>query len=272
MRVVEIIWDGEPAFMASLRDLSALRARENQQRQSQKLEAVGRLAAGVVHDFNNLLAVLQAGLRQLGSELAQYPSSPKIRLIMEEMLKRTKNGKALTQQLLALSRRQTSEPEYVDVNERIRSLSSFLTQTLGPGIKVVHQLDATLSPILIDTNQLDVAILNLAINAKDAMAGVGTLVIETGFSSNVRSDLPSVAADWVRISVRDTGCGMSEGLMAQVFEPFFTTKGDAGGTGLGLSQVQAFVNHSGGEVRIESEIGKGTSVHLLLPQAIAQDE
>lgn len=267
MRVAELVWDGEPALLASLRDVSAVRAHEDQQRQSQKLEAIGRLAAGIVHDFNNLLAVLQAGLRQLSIELKQYPYNPKIEFLIDEIFKRTRNAEALTQQLLAFSRRQSLVPEHIDVNERIRSLSSLLAQTLGRGIDVAQKLNPSLPHILIDGNQLDVAILNLAINAKDAMAGTGTLVIETGFVDSPLSDQSTADPEWIRISVRDTGCGMSETVAAQVFEPFFTTKSDGAGTGLGLSQVYGFVTQSGGQVRLESEVGKGTSVHLLLPRS-----
>jgi signal transduction histidine kinase len=266
MRVVEIVWDGGPALLASLRDVSAQRALEERRRQSQKLEAIGRLAAGIIHDFNNLLTVVESGLRMLQKRLARDPADPVIATLVEEMFRRTQNGGALTQQLLAFSRRQSLKPERVDVNERIDSLTNLLEQTLGRKIDVRRHLDPTVEPIFIDANQFDVAILNLAINAKDAMAGTGTIILETGCAPAETLDGTAASHRFARVTVRDTGCGMSKEVLSQALEPFFTTKGDGEGTGLGLSQVYGFVSQSGGYVRIDSEVGKGTSVHLFLPQ------
>lgn len=267
MRVVEIVWDGHPALLASLRDVSAQRALEERRRQSQKIEAIGRLAAGIVHDMNNLLSVFQAGLNLLQRKIAQDPSDPKIATMFDELRNRTQNGSALTQQLLAFSRRQSLSPEVIDLNDRIEALSSLLERTLGKETEIRTALDPALGPVLIDPNQLDVALLNLAVNARDAMEAGGILTIET---SNTRVDLYDVsntADGFICVIVRDTGSGMSKDILSQVFEPFFTTKGDGEGTGLGLSQVYGFVTQSGGHVRIESEVGKGTSVHLFLPRA-----
>lgn len=271
MRVVEVSWDGKPALLASLRDISARRAQEERQRQSQKLEAVGRLAAGIVHDFNNLIAVFESGLKLLERQLAQDPTHPKIAALIEELLKRTQNGSALTERLLAFSRQQPLSPQATDLNERILSLTNMLERTLGSSIRIQLDLNPELDRALIDPNQLDTAILNLAVNAKDAMAGVGTLTIETGrdVPSEVQ-ELENSAASFSRITVRDTGCGMSKEVLAQVFEPFFTTKTEGKGTGLGLSQVYGFVHQSGGHVHIDSEVGKGTSIHLFFPCAPAQ--
>lgn len=272
MRVVEIAWDGEPALLASLRDVSAQRAREERLRQSQKLEAIGRLAAGIVHDFNNLLAVVESGLRLLERQLAHDPADPKVAQLIEEMFKRTQNGGALTQQLLAFSRSQPLTPEIVDLNMRIEGLTSLLKQTLGRGVTIGLDLDAALGPVRIDANQFDIAILNLAVNARDAMERRGTLTLETGDDADRFEDahLPA-GVSFMRVTVRDTGCGMSKEVLAQVFEPFFTTKGDGEGTGLGLSQVYGFVSQSGGQVHIESAVNEGTSVHLFLPQACAHE-
>ncbi|RWH82165.1 MAG: PAS domain-containing protein [Mesorhizobium sp.] len=266
MRVVEVNWDGTPALLASLRDVSSQRAQEERRRQSQKLEAIGRLAAGIVHDMNNLIAAFDSGLRLLQKQLAENPGDPKSAILIEELLKRTQNGGALTQQLLAFSRRQSLTPESIDLNGRIEQLSMLLDRTLGSGIRIERNLDAALGPVLVDANQLDVAMLNLAVNAKDAMAGAGTLTIETSDLPDDIEDVHSLAGSCVRMTVRDTGCGMSKDVLAQVFEPFFTTKPDGRGTGLGLSQVYGFVKQSGGHVRIESEVGEGTSVHLFLPR------
>lgn len=269
MRVVEIEWDGSAALLASLRDVSAQRAVEERRRQSQKMEAVGRLAAGIVHDFNNLLTVMEAGLNLLEKQLNQDPTNPKVFALFEELRKRTRNGGALAQQLLAFSRKQPLNPEIVDVNARIEGLSSLLTSTLGHNVKVRHQLDQALGEVFVDPNQLDVAILNLAVNARDAMDGGGTLTITTSNVRNIAEDHGHKPGLFVRVTVTDTGCGMSKDVLARVFEPFFTTKGDSEGTGLGLSQVYGFVEQSGGDVRIDSEVGKGTSVHLLLPRTKA---
>jgi len=267
MRVVEIAWNGHVALLASLRDVSAQRALEERRRQSQKVEAVGRLAAGIVHDINNLLAVFQSGLSLLQKKIAQDPSDPKIAMMFDELRSRAQNGSALTQQLLAFSRRQSLSPEVIDVNARIAALSSLLERTLGSGTKVRTVFDPALGPVLIDPNQFDVAILNLAVNARDAMGGDGTLTIETSNAPDDLEEVRDTAQTFIRVSVRDSGCGMSKDVMAQVFEPFFTTKGDGEGTGLGLSQVYGFVSQSGGHVRLDSEVGKGTSVHLFLPRA-----
>ncbi|WP_347270212.1 two-component system sensor histidine kinase NtrB [Rhizorhabdus histidinilytica] len=267
MRVVEIAWDGHVALLASLRDVSAQRALEERRRQSQKVEAVGRLAAGIVHDINNLLTVFQSGLSLLQKKIAQDPSDPKIALMFDELRSRTQNGSALTQQLLAFSRRQSLSPEVIDVNARIASLSSLLDRTLGRGVKVLTVFDPALGPALIDPNQFDVAILNLAVNARDAMSDGGSLTIETSNATDDFEEMSDAAGTFIRVSVRDTGCGMSKDVMANVFEPFFTTKGDGEGTGLGLSQVYGFVSQSGGHVRLDSEVGKGTTVHLFLPRA-----
>jgi len=265
MRMVEIDWDGHAALLASLRDVSAQRAAEERQRQSQKMEAVGRLAAGIVHDINNLLAVVESGLNLLEKQIAIDPTDAKVSKLINEMRARTGNGGALTQQLLAFSRRQTLSSEVIDVNARIESLSQLLEGTLGRGIKVETILAPQLDRVAIDGNQFDVALLNLAVNARDAMDGKGTLTIETsGVCDNCDSS-PDAERSFVQIAVRDTGCGMSKETLARVFEPFFTTKDAGKGTGLGLSQVYGFVHQSNGHVRIESEIGEGTKVRLFLP-------
>lgn len=267
MRVVEVAWGGMPALLATLRDVSAQRAADERQRQSQKLEALGRVAAGVVHDLKNLIAVFESGLRLLRQRIATDPGNPEITLLIDEMLKRTTNGSALTHRLLAFSRKQSLKPEVMDLNERVGSLGTLLERTLGNEIKIQKRLDPTLGNVLIDPNQLDLAILNLAVNARDAMSGRGTLSIETSNAPEDFDEMKGVAASFVRITVADNGRGMSEEVLPHVFEPFFTTKDNGEGTGLGLSQVYGFVNQSGGYVRIESQVNRGTQVHLFLPRA-----
>jgi signal transduction histidine kinase len=231
---------------------------------------MGRLAAGVVHDFNNLLAVFDSGVNLLEKQLAADPSSPRVGVLVEELRKRVRNGGVLTQQLLAFSRRQSLSPELTDINKRIESLTALLEGTLGGGITICRKLDASLGRVQIDPDQLDVAILNLAINARDAMDGSGTLTIETSDRHDDVQDVPDTGMSFIRVTVADTGCGMSKEILAQVFEPFFTTKPVGQGTGLGLSQVYGFVNQSGGNVRIDTEVSKGTRVHLFLPSAAVE--
>lgn len=267
MRVVEVTWDQQPALLASLRDVSVQRAQEERRRQSQKLEAIGQLTAGITHDFKNVLAVIESGLRLLQNQLIEDHAEPKANNLIEELLKRTQNGAALAQQLLAFSRQQPLSPEIADLNTRIESLTSLLEQTLGSGITVERILDPALAKVLIDVNQFDVAILNLAVNARDAMASSGRLTIETknaprNFQNNLGAADPLVC-----VTVKDTGCGMSKEMLSRAFEPFFTTKPDGKGTGLGLSQVYGFITQSGGSIRLESDLGKGTSVRLYLPCA-----
>ncbi|MGK9055486.1 two-component system sensor histidine kinase NtrB [Neorhizobium petrolearium] len=267
MRVVELGWDGHAALLASLRDVSAQRAADERRRQSQKMEAIGRLAAGIIHDFNNLLTVFDSGVKLLERQLKRDPAHPNVNLLLDQLRKRIENGGALTQQMLAFSRRQALAPETIDINERVESLTRLLEQTLGSEVTVCRNLTPELGEVHIDANQLDVAILNLAVNARDAMEGRGTLTIETGNASGELEDMDTATTSFVRVTVRDSGCGMSQETLAQVFEPFFTTKPEGEGTGLGLSQVYGFVHQSGGHVRIDSSLGKGTSVHLFLPYA-----
>lgn len=268
MRIVEIDWDGQAALVASLRDVSAQRALEARQRQSQKLEAIGRVAAGVAHDFNNLLAAFQSCLNMLERQLSKDPAASKVDTLIEELKRRVENGGALTHQLVSFSRRQSLSPEIIDVNDRIRSLTELLNRTLGSEVKLHCDLMLEAALVSIDPNQLDVAILNLAVNARDAMPDGGTFTLQTSkVTEDVLEPRGGVKGSFICISVRDTGCGMSKDALSRAFEPFFTTKDPGKGTGLGLSQVHGFVSQSGGHVRIDSQVGKGTSVHLLLPCA-----
>lgn len=207
----------------------------------------------------------------MAKQLADNPADPKIGTLIEEMLKRTRNGGALTQQLLAFSRRQSLEPEKVDLNQHIGSLTALLERTLGRDIRIERHLDPALGPVLIDANQLDVAILNLAVNARHAMTDYGRFTIETSDAPDDLDDLKGLAASFVRLTLSDTGHGMDKQVLAQVFEPFFTTKSNGEGTGLGLSQVYGFVKQSGGHIRIDSQVGKRTSVHLFLPRTPRRD-
>ena len=235
--------------------------------QAQKMEALGRLTGGVAHDFNNLLTAVLGNLELLQTRL---PSDDRTaQRLSEAAVRGIERGSALTQQLLAFGRKQNLQLRPVDLNEVIRGMSDLLARTLGTTVRVATKLADDLWLAQLDENQLVLVILNLAINARDAMPLGGTVRIET---ANVQAgqarhpgDLPP--GDFVRVSVIDDGVGISEEVLAKVFEPFFTTKQQGKGTGLGLSQVYGLAKQSGGTVAIESAVGRGTSVHVYLRRA-----
>jgi signal transduction histidine kinase/CheY-like chemotaxis protein len=234
----------------------AERARaEEQLRQSQKLQALGQLTGGIAHDFNNLLTVIQGS-----ADLLRRPNlADEKRLRYADAIAQTaERAAALTSQLLAFARRQPLSPEVLDVNERLRRMTAMFERLLGATIAVKTDLAEDLCHAKVDPTQLEVAILNVVVNARDAMVGGGTLTIST---ANVEADGGPVIA----ISIRDTGTGMSADTVARSVEPFFTTKGVGKGTGLGLSQVYGFATQSGGDIVIDSEIGLGTTVTIRLP-------
>jgi len=236
-------------------------------RHSQKMEAIGQLTGGVAHDFNNLLAVIVGNLDLLEQSLE--PDSAE-RAYTQEATAAANRGAALTARLLAFSRKQPLDPRPIDVNDLVHSMAALLERALGETIELRFELSEDLAPCMVDSAQLENAILNLAINARDAMRGGGVITIET---ANVSIDARDAAirqgaaqGDYVSIAVRDTGLGMSPQVKARVFEPFFTTKDVGAGSGLGLSMVYGFVRQSGGHVSIESEPGSGTEVRLYIPR------
>jgi signal transduction histidine kinase len=258
------------AAVTALRVETAERERaEGMLRQSQKMEAVGQLTGGVAHDFNNLLQVIQANLEAVSARLAQ--DDPQRRHI-ERALAGTERGAALTQQLLAFARRQSLRPMAFDVAERIGASAEMLRGMLAVEIAVETQYGDDLWMAEADPHQLETALLNLAINARDAMPNGGRLMIS---ASNARLDgavtagLPAVeSGDYVRIAVSDTGTGMTPEVREAAFEPFFTTKPIGQGSGLGLSQVYGFVKQSRGHITLESMPGEGTTVALYLRRAV----
>jgi len=228
-------------------------------RQAQKMEAMGQLTGGVAHDFNNLLMVASSGM-----ELLDRTTDPVRRERLKDGIRQAiERGAKLTQQLLTFARRSPLSPEVLDIGERIRGLQELLARSLREDISVELDFAEGLWPIEVDPSQLDVAILNIAINARDAMPNGGTICISAHNYPAARQG----AHDMVRVAIRDTGGGIEPELLEKVFEPFFTTKGVGTGTGLGLSQVYGFVRSSGGDVRIESTPGKGTTVFLLFPRS-----
>jgi signal transduction histidine kinase/CheY-like chemotaxis protein len=244
---------------------------ESTLRQMQRLEAVGQLTSGVAHDFNNLLTVVLGNLGFIERALDKAGIDGKTTQRLTYMRAAAERGAKLTDQLLSFARRQRLEPKAVDLNETIAGMRDLLQSTIGGSVTIRTRLSDDIWPALVDRTQLDIAVLNLAINARDAMNIGGTLEVAT---SNVQLGHPKsaeepVAGDYVAICVSDTGSGMSPEVRAKVFEPFFTTKEVGKGSGLGLSQVLGFAKQSGGGVRLESEPGKGTTVHIYLPRAQA---
>jgi signal transduction histidine kinase/DNA-binding response OmpR family regulator len=268
IRVVETKWGGKPALLASIRDISARKILEEQLRHTSKMEAIGRLTAGIAHDFNNLLTVVLGNLEYARRRMAE--SSPLLKPL-ENAARGARRAATLTERLLAFARRKPLEPKIVDSNALVLRMSELLERTLGETTTVRTILAEDLWTVEVDPTELETAILNLAVNARDAMPDGGEVIIET---SNVELDesyasekMEVTAGSYVEIAVTDTGTGMSPEVLRQVFEPFFTTKRDGSGTGLGLSQVYGFTKQSGGDVQLHSEPGRGTTAKIYLPRA-----
>ena len=243
-------------------------------RQMQRLEAVGQLTSGVAHDFNNLLTVVLGNIRFLDRELAAAGIEGKIKQRLGHMRSAAERGAKLTDQMLSFSRRQRLEPRALDLNEAVAGMHELLQSTIGGSIRIETRLAEDLWPALADPTQLELAVLNLAINARDAMGIGGTLTVST---RNVALDLPAhpeepPPGEYVEICVNDTGSGMTPDVRAKAFEPFFTTKEIGKGSGLGLSQILGFAKQSGGGVSVRSKVGEGTSICIYLPRANSRPE
>ncbi len=235
-------------------------------RQSQKMEAVGQLTGGVAHDFNNLLQIVVGNLEMVARRLG--PGEDRVRRGVENAMSGAQRAATLTQRLLAFSRRQPLAPKPLDPNSLVDGMSDLMQRTLGETITIHTKLAHDLWIVEADANQLENALLNLAVNGRDAMADGGTLTITTanGVVGESDADEETFPGQYVSLAVCDSGTGMSEDTMARVFEPFFTTKEVGKGTGLGLSMVYGFVKQSGGHLRIDSSLGRGTTVTLYLPR------
>jgi PAS domain S-box-containing protein len=253
-----------------VRDLTAVRALEAQLRHAQKMEAVGRLAGGVAHDFNNLLTVITGRSQLL---LLKLPPESPLRRDVELVEETAHRASALTRQLLAFSRKQMVQPRVVDLNEVVRGMETMLSRLIGEDVTLGTRLDPTAGCVRADPAQLEQMIVNLAVNARDAMPLGGRLTLETGFvrldEGFAREHVGLRAGPHVRLVVRDTGVGMDGLIKAHLFEPFFTTKGPGKGTGLGLATVYGIVTQSGGAIRVDSEPGQGAVFTIDLPRVDA---
>jgi PAS domain S-box-containing protein len=258
---------GEPQYLiGTVEDLTDRRAMERQLQQSQKMEAVGNLTGGLAHDFNNLLTIIIGNLDLLLMQAADHPAiEEKVQVVLEA----SERGADLTRQLLAFSRRQPLQPRLADVNALVCKTATLMTRTLGGNVTIDLRPAVDLWPVRVDEAQLEAALVNIAINARDAMPEGGRLLIETRnicLDSNHRAHSSEIApGDYVVIELSDTGVGMPPDVLARIFDPFFTTKGPGKGTGLGLSMVFGFVKQSGGHVSAYSEVGQGTTFKLYLP-------
>jgi PAS domain S-box-containing protein len=267
LAVGEAIANGKRIFTGFIRDLTSRQKIEEELRQSQKMEAIGQLTGGLAHDFNNLLTVISGNLEMLEARL----EDSKLRVLLQEAQEAAEDGAKLTGQLLAFGRRQPLNPKLVDVGQLVSGFSDLMRRTLGETIQFRTIVTGSANEALVDTSQLQNALLNLVLNARDAMPRGGRLSIEI---SRVKLDVdyaqmyPQVrTGDYVLIAVTDTGTGMPEDVKQRAFEPFFTTKGVGAGTGLGLSMVYGFAKQSGGHIQLYSEPGQGTSVRIFLPAA-----
>ncbi len=247
-------------FRGILRDVTEQRLLEEQLRQSQKMEAVGRLAEGVAHDFNNLLTAIN-GYSEL--ILVQMSEDDALHEAISEIRKAGKRAAELTRRLLTLSRHQPVSPRKLDLNRVVADMEKLLRRVLGEDVDLETILDPELRAIYVDQGQIEQIILNLAINARDAMTDGGRLTLET----TANAGLPGLTGEFVQLNVRDTGQGMLEEVRERVFEPFFTTKGQGHNTGLGLSIVYGVIQQVGGHIEVESSVGTGSLFRVFFPPA-----
>ena len=235
------------------------------------MEALGQLTGGVAHDFNNLLTVLQGSLEMLSGR----QQSDQLQARVDTALRTVERGERLTEQLLAFARRQPLVKATIDLNAELRRMAELLTRTVGSGIAIHIDLAPELWPVDADANQLELAVINLAINARDAMPGGGKLGIRTfnrALPPEGVLEKPTKVGDFIGLEISDTGHGMTPEVVARAFEPFFTTKEVGKGTGLGLSMVYGFARQSGGSASIRSNVSMGTTVTLLLPRGLPEHE
>ena len=271
--IIDPIYDDEGkliGFAKITRDITerrnaqiSLERVQQQLAESQKMDALGQLTGGVAHDFNNLLMVVTGHIHAL-KKLAD--GNPKATRAAQAIELAAQRGANLTRQLLTFSRRQRVNPEAIDVRQRFDSIREVLMSGLGGNVRLLVDIDTDLWPVTIDVSEFEVALVNLVINARDAMPNGGTVTI-TGRNVVVEEDDLVASGEYIAICVEDTGTGIPKDILAKVFEPFFTTKAVGKGTGLGLSQVHGFAHQAGGTVKVNSELNKGTTFTIYLPRA-----
>ncbi len=279
---IHLIANGRPlrdksgAFKGAVivyRDITEAKDTERQLRQAQKMDAIGQLTGGIAHDFNNILTVITGTIEILAAAVNDRPQYAAIAKMIDQAADR---GAELTRHLLAFARKQSLRPRETDVNALITETAKLLRPTLGELVEIEATLEGDAWPALVDPNQLTSALLNLAVNSRDAMPNGGKLTLESGNTlldeSYAKAQGDVRPGEYVMIAVSDNGSGIPAEIRDKVFEPFFTTKGTGKGTGLGLSMVYGFVKQSGGHVRIYSEEGYGTTVKIYLPRAVARAE
>jgi signal transduction histidine kinase len=267
-RVEERTADLEAANRQLVAQIEERQRVESTLRQMQRLEAIGQLTSGVAHDFNNLLTVVLGNIGFL-EKASSASGDLKLQQRLSHMRLAAERGAKLTSQLLAFSRRQRLEPKPFDLNESLKNMQGLLQSTVGGAIVINTRYQSEIWPALADPAQIELVVLNLVINARDAMNNEGTVTIETSNAEVGPPERPEepAAGEYVMIGVSDTGSGMTKDVLAKAFEPFFTTKEIGKGSGLGLSQVLGFAQQSGGGIRIDTRVGEGTSVKVFLPRA-----
>ncbi len=267
--IIDPIYEGGKlvGFAKITRDITERREAqirlEQTQRQlaeSQKFDALGQLTGGVAHDFNNLLMIISGSLHTLRKSAG---NDPKLQRAIAAIETATRRGTSLTNQLLTFARRQSVNPQPIDFEERIDALREVLDAGVGSSVRIAYDVDRCIWPVKVDAAELETALLNLVINARDAMPGGGTVTIG---AHNVSLFEPPHVGDFLAISVEDTGLGIPPDVLDRIFDPFFTTKPIGKGTGLGLSQVHGFAHQAGGTVKVESQLGKWTKFIILLPR------
>jgi two-component system cell cycle sensor histidine kinase/response regulator CckA len=254
------------ACLVRVKDLTHERVLEERLAQSQRLQEVGQLAGGIAHDFNNLLTVILGGV----DELLARPQAPEALEDLQQVRASARRGASLVAQLLAFGRRQTLMPRVLALNDAIRGAAALLGRVLGEGIRLTLELEEPGRMVRVDPTQFDQVLVNLAVNARDAMQGQGTLTIASGHLLLLRPE--TIGAEsvppgrYATVEVRDTGAGIPPDVLPHILEPFFTTKRERGGTGLGLSTVHGIIRQSGGYLAVESKLGVGTCMRILLPR------
>jgi two-component system, cell cycle sensor histidine kinase and response regulator CckA len=270
---VKIEVEGQPCLLAFVRDITERLHLEAQFRQAQKMEAVGRLAGGVAHDFNNMLSVI-IGYSDLSTDLIAPESQ--VKMYLEQIKKASERATLLTRQLLAFSRQQVIFPRVLNLNEVVNNVTTMLLRMVGDNISISFRPTTPIGGIKADPGQIEQILMNLVVNSRDAMPDGGEIVIETGHAEldeDYASQHPGFhTGQHIFLAVSDTGCGMDESIKSKIFEPFFTTKGVGQGTGLGLSTVYGIVTQSQGTIAVDSQPGKGTTFKIYFPRIAAKVE